>query len=76
MSLWIQGTPYGLKIYYPETNSLVFVHQREYHVCFLRVSATSPRLSTINKFFLLHFVLGLLDLISNILFFPFIFITF
>ena len=39
--MWIQGTLRGFKVYYLETNSLVSVHQREYHVCFLQSSATS-----------------------------------
>ena len=31
---WIQGTPCGFEFYYPGTNSLVSVHQREHRVCF------------------------------------------
>ena len=38
---WIQGTPRGFKFYYLKANSLVFVHQREHHVCFLQTFATS-----------------------------------
>ena len=33
-SLWI-------RFYYSESNSLVYVHQREHHVCFLQASAAS-----------------------------------
>ena len=44
ISLWIQATSHGFKVYYLETNSVVYVHQREYCVCFLQVSVTSPHL--------------------------------
>ena len=37
---WIQGIPHGFKVYYPETNSLVFVHQREYRVRFFQAFKT------------------------------------
>ena len=30
ITLWIQGPPREFENYYPETNSLVFVNQREY----------------------------------------------
>ena len=43
ITLWIQGIPRGFEIYYLETNNLVSVHQREYRVCFLQTSATSPK---------------------------------
>ena len=33
ITLWIQGPPREFENYYPETNSLVFVNQREYRVC-------------------------------------------
>ena len=41
ITLWIQGTSYGFKVYYPETNNLVYVHQREHCVCFLQAFTTS-----------------------------------
>jgi len=41
--LWIQVTSREFKVYYPKTNSLVSVHQKEYHVCFFQTSATSPK---------------------------------
>ena len=41
ISLWIQGTPREFEVYYLETNNLVSVYQKEYHVCFLQSSTTS-----------------------------------
>ena len=34
-------TPRAFEVYYPRTNSLVSVHQREHRVCFLQASMTS-----------------------------------
>ena len=41
ITLWIQEIPCRFEVYYLETNSLVYVHKKEYHVCFLQSSTTS-----------------------------------
>ena len=33
-------TPHGFNVYYPETNNIVSIHQREHRVCFLQASTT------------------------------------
>ena len=40
ISLWIQGTHRELKVYYPKTNSLVSVHQREHRMCYIQASVS------------------------------------
>ena len=37
----IQRTSRGFEVYYPETNSLVYFHQREYRVYFFQAFKTS-----------------------------------